>query len=114
MTGTLESNVSVTVDLLDGTAKGFVCSFVIVFHTKKMDFAAGNDYMNSSQLITFSSEAFSGDTICVEISIINDNDVECVDVFSVTLTSALSKVVIPSENNTATVTIEMDPADGDV
>ena len=26
MTGTLESNVSVTVDLLDGTAKGFVCS----------------------------------------------------------------------------------------
>ena len=79
-----------------------------------MDFAAGSDYMNSSQVITFPNEALTGDTICVEISIINDTDVECDDVFSVTLTSALSKVVIPSESSTATVTIEMDPADGDV
>ena len=77
-----------------------------------MDFAAGSDYMNSSQVITFSSESL--DTICVEISIINDKDVECDDVFNVTLTSALSKVVIPSESSTATVTIEMDIADGDV
>ena len=35
MTGTLESNVSVIVGLLDGTAKGFVCSFVIAIYTIK-------------------------------------------------------------------------------
>ena len=72
----------------------------------------GSDYNSLSEVITFTSRSLIGDTLCVSISIINDTDVECTDVFSVSLTTNLSKVLIPSDAQTASVTIETDQDDG--
>ena len=72
----------------------------------------GSDYNSLSEVITFTSRSLIGDTLCVSISIINDTDVECTDVFSVLLTTNLSKVLIPSDAQTASVTIEPDQDDG--
>ena len=63
---------------------------------------------NSS--LVFSSEGAT--LICVVVSIIDDNDVECDEVFTVSLATNYSTVMLSSDNTTATVTIQMDPADG--
>ena len=78
-----------------------------------MLFTDGSDYNSLSEVITFNSGSLNGDTVCEEITIIDDNDVECDDVFSVSLTTSLSKVDIPSNARTATVTIASDSADGE-
>ena len=75
-------------------------------------FTDGSDYNSLSVVITFNSRSLNGDVLCEEITIINDNDVECDDVFSVSLTTNLSKVVIPPENQAATLYISEDSADG--
>ena len=74
----------------------------------------GSDYYNVSQIITFTSGSSMGDTQCVEISIIDDNNVECDDVFNVSLTTTLSTVSIPVEHETASVTIVSDSTDGEI
>ena len=74
----------------------------------------GSDYYNVSQIITFTSGSSMGDTQCVEISIIDDNNVECDDVFNVSLTTTLSKVYIPIQYETASVTITVDSTDGEI
>ena len=75
-------------------------------------FTDGSDYNSLSEVITFNSGSLNGDTVCEEITIIDDNDVECDDVFSVSLTTNLSKVVIPPSAQSATVTIDTDENDG--
>ena len=65
-----------------------------------------------SEIIVFTTGSSSGETLCVEIPIINDTDVECDDVFNVTITSNLSKVIIPSDSEYASVTINLDSSDG--
>ena len=55
---------------------------------------------------------FLGKEECVNISITNDMDIECEDVFTVNLTSSESVVSIPNSRAQSTVTIEMDPTDG--
>ena len=65
-----------------------------------------------SEIIVYTTGSSSGETLCVEIPIINDTDVECDDVFNVTITSNLSKVIIPSDSEYASVTIDLDPSDG--
>ena len=77
-----------------------------------MLFTDGSDYNSVSVVITFNSRSLNGDALCEEINIINDNDVECDDVFSVSLTTNLSKVVIPPSAQSASVTIDMDENDG--
>ena len=46
------------------------------------------------------------------VSIIDDDAVECDEVFTVSLATNYSTVMLSSDNTTATVTIQMDPADG--
>ena len=67
-----------------------------------------------SQIITFTSGSSMGDMQCVGISIIDDNNVECDDVFNVSLTTTLSKVSIPVKYETASVTITVDSTDGEI
>ena len=73
----------------------------------------GSDYYNVSQIITFTSGSSMGDTQCVEISIIDDNNVECDDVFNVSLATTLSTVSIPLQYEIASVTIAVDSTDGE-
>lgn len=75
--------------------------------------SAGSDLEMLSQVLTFSSGALIGDSQCADITILNDNDVECDDVFNVTLTTTDSNVDIAEGYGMATVTIERDAADGE-
>ena len=77
-----------------------------------MSIAAGSDLVMVSKELTFSSGAPIGDLQCVDITILNDTDVECDDVFNVTLTTTDSSVDIVEGYGVATVTIERDAADG--
>ena len=52
-----------------------------------------------------------GDIQCVNISIIDDHDVECDDIFYISLTTNLSKVIVPMQNESSTVTILPDSSD---
>ena len=79
----------------------------------KCPFSAGSDLEMLSQVLTFSSGALIGDSQCADITILNDNDVECDDVFNVTLTTTDSNVDIVEGYGMATVTIERDAADGE-
>ena len=54
----------------------------------------------------------SGQLECVDINIINDMDIECEDIFNVSLTSSDPVVTIASGAAQSTVTIAMDAADG--
>ena len=74
----------------------------------------GSDYNSLSEVITFNKESLIGENVCVEITIIDDNDVECDDVFSVSLTKNLSQVVIPFDAQSASVMIEVDQNDGNI
>ena len=54
------------------------------------------------------------DTVkCAMIAIINDTDVECNDVFSVSLNIFDSRITPAAGRTMATVTIAPDPADGE-
>ena len=77
-----------------------------------MSIAAGSDLVMVSKELTFSSGAPIGDLQCVDITILNDTDVECDDVFNVTLTATDSNVDIVEGYGVATLTIERDAADG--
>ena len=61
----------------------------------------------------FLTGATYGQVLCAELTIIDDNDVECNDVFMVSLSANSQKVVIPSQNGSATVTIAVDQNDGE-
>ena len=52
-----------------------------------------------------------GDIQCVHISIIDDHDLECDDIFYISLTTNLSKVIVPMQNESSTVTILPDSSD---
>ena len=78
-----------------------------------MSFSAGSDLEMVSQVLTFSSGAPIGDLQCVDITILNDTDVESDDVFNVTLTTTDSNVDIVEGYGVAAVTIERDTADGE-
>ena len=55
---------------------------------------------------------FSFHPVCVDINITNDMDIECEDIFNVSLTSSDPVVTIASGAAQSTVTIAMDAADG--
>ena len=78
-----------------------------------MSFSAGSDLEMVSQVLIFSSGALVGDLQCVDITILNDTDVERDDVFNVTLTTTDSNVDIVEGYGVATVIIERDIADGE-
>ena len=70
------------------------------------------DYAMMLQELTFSAV----DTVeCAMIAIINDTDVECDDVFSVSLSipGSDSRIILDAERTMGTVTIMPDPADGE-
>ena len=64
-----------------------------------------------SEIRSFTSAATIGSLECVDIMILNDTNVECHDVFTVTLNTSDSNVVIAEGYEVATVTIELDLAD---
>ena len=72
----------------------------------------GSDYLMENVEVTFYAGSMNGSEVCVNLTIIDDTDVECTDVFSVKVNSTLSQVMIPSENEMSTVTIADDPNDG--
>ena len=76
-------------------------------------YTAGSDYTAvSSHILSFSSGSeILGDVDCVSIVILIDTNVECEDVFSVSLTGS-SKVTIQNGSREATVSIEND--DGNI
>ena len=71
----------------------------------------GDDYESVNQLLTGLTN-FSFQPVCVDINITNDMDIECEDIFNVSLTSSDPVVTIASGAAQSTVTIAMDAADG--
>ena len=66
-----------------------------------------------SQVLTFAMGTAVGGQECVDISIINDTNVECDDAFNVTLTTSDSNVEIADGYGVAIVIIAPDRADGE-
>ena len=85
--------------------------FILIFKLKLFFSPDGADYYNVSEVITFNSGSSMGDIQCVNISIIDDHDVECDDIFYISLTTNLSKVIVPMQNESSTVTILPDSSD---
>ena len=77
-----------------------------------LSYTAGSDLVMVSQMLIFALGTAVGGQECVDISIINDTNVECDDAFNVTLTTSDSNVEIANGYGVATVTIEPDAADG--
>ena len=78
-----------------------------------LSYTAGSDLVMVSQVLTFAMGTAVGSQECVDISIINDTNVECDDAFNVTLTTSDSNVEIADGYAVAIVTIEPDTADGE-
>ena len=78
-----------------------------------LSYTAGSDLVMVSQMLTFAMGTAVGGQECMDISIINDTDVECDDAFNVTLTTSDSNVEIANGYGVAIVTIEPDRADGE-
>ena len=78
-----------------------------------MSYTAGSDLVMVSQMLTFAMGTAVGSQECVDISILNDTNVECDDVFNVTLTTSDSNVEIADGYGVATVTIAPDTADSE-
>ena len=78
-----------------------------------LSYTAGSDLVMVSQMLIFPMGTAVGGQECVDISIINDTNVECDDAFNVTLTTSDSNVEIADGYGVAIVTIELDTADGE-
>ena len=111
MTGELECNVTVSFCTTDDSATSeYSCKSDVDAYS--IDSSDGSDYLMQNVELTFYAGSMNKSEVCVNITIIDDTDVECTDVFSVKVNSTLSQVMIPSENEMSTVTITDDPNDG--
>ena len=67
----------------------------------------------SSGALTYSEGSVLGRDDCVSIMILDDDNVECEDMFTVSL-SGSSRVMLRGGSEEATVTIQADPNDGKI
>jgi len=96
-----ERNLTVTLTTSSGTGKqDNLCSFVT---SATFTATATDDYIHTSNDITFNSGSAAASTGCTNISIIDDNALESNQTFTVTLTTSDPDVILGS--NVTTITI---------